>query len=165
MQVFEKQTDAPLDGIQVVPVRISHLFPHYVRCDDFQYIPCCGGCRKSERSAQIVLDLPCAMGMDIYCGTCTGLDRTVCVRILQHDADFHADWADRNGVFQTADMVCFLPDGDHDTDDLQTEKQGQQKHIIEKSRKTKAPLKRYRPSVRSFVNAEELIVPFRYSSR
>lgn len=105
--------------IQMVPIRIPRVLLDYVRKHG---LPDLSGCRRSKQSAgnnQAVLDIPCPVGLDIYCRHGYGLGGTVQLRLLQPHADIAADWTDYHGAFSSPFMVYLLPDGNYDAACLQ----------------------------------------------
>ena len=79
----------PLDWLQVVPVRVSHLFYDYV----FQYAVCylAGICWKQQFTGDRdpVVDFPSAMAVGLYRWDSNAMGGTVCLWLLQRDADFY----------------------------------------------------------------------------
>ena len=69
--------DAPFSDFQRIPIWIPGLFPDYVR--EYGVSDLSGGGRSGVAPGddQAFLDDPCAMGMDVYSGNGTGLDRPV----------------------------------------------------------------------------------------
>ena len=84
--MFPKQANTKMDGIQMVSIWFSDIFPCHVRQYGFSDLPCGKRCRKSARSDQAVLDIPYSVGMDIFGKHIPELGGTVQLRILQPDA-------------------------------------------------------------------------------
>ena len=59
--------------------------------------------------------------MGLYRRQLSGVGCTVCLWLLQRDADVYAAWLGGDGAVQAENLVHLLPDGDDDADDLQDE--------------------------------------------
>ena len=112
-----------MDGIKMVSIRFSDIFSYYVREYGVSDLSCGKRCRKFTRSNQVVLDIPCSVGMDIFRKHIPGLGGTVQFRVLQPDAYIAFNRSYCYDFLQTENMVCFLPDGNDDAGNLQIKKQ------------------------------------------
>ena len=59
--------------------------------------------------------------MGLYRRQLSGVGCTVCLWLLQRDADLYAVRLGGDGAVQAENLVHLLPDGDYDADDLQDE--------------------------------------------
>ena len=59
--------------------------------------------------------------MGLYRRQLSGVGCTVCLWLLQRDADLYAVRLGGDGAVQAENVVHLLPDGDDDADDLQDE--------------------------------------------
>ena len=59
--------------------------------------------------------------MGLYRRQLISVGCTVCLWLLQRDADLYAAGPSGDGAVQAENLVHLLPDGDYDTDDLQAE--------------------------------------------
>lgn len=84
--MLPKQANTEMDGIQMVSIWFSDIFPCHVRRYGFSDLPCGKRFGKSAGSNQTVLDIPYSVGMDIFGKYIPGLGGTVQLRILQPDA-------------------------------------------------------------------------------
>ena len=119
-EMFPQPTDAILDVLKVVPVRVPGLFSDNV----WEYaVPNLAGwheCSIAARGSEAILDVPRPLGLGVCARNCSGLGCAVQLWLLQLNAYIIAAWPDCHGVLQAADMVRVLPDGHNDARDLQT---------------------------------------------
>ena len=67
------------------------------------------------------MDVQASLGVGLYRRQLSRVDCTVCLWLLQRDADVYAAWLGGDGAVQAENLVYLLPDGDDDADDLQDE--------------------------------------------
>ena len=105
----------------MVPLRLSVLLYGYVRQYAVADLSCgCAG-RVFARGSNVALDVQGSMGVGLYRRQLSRVGCTVCLWLLQRDADVYAVRLGSNGAIQAENLVHLLPDGDDDADDLQNE--------------------------------------------
>lgn len=107
----------------MVPLRIPDFLFCYVLPDALEYLSGIFRCAGTKTDSQAFVDLQAAMALGISRHPVSPRRRTVCLRLLQRNADFHCAWLYYNASFQTTELVRLLPYGNDDTADLQSQKQ------------------------------------------
>ena len=114
LQMFPQQAYTEMDVFQMVPIWFSGIFSGHVREYGISDISGSGREPFPQGSNQAVLDIQNPLGMDLHSRYRAGLDRTVQLRFLQHDAYITAAGTDRDGTVQAQNLVYILPNGNNE---------------------------------------------------
>ena len=106
-----------MDGFALVSIQLPYLLPDHVLPYALEYLSCIRR-SKSETDCYAVLDIQTALALGLSRNFFLSGNRTVCIWILQHHADLYSAWPYHNGILQATQLVCILPDGKHDANDL-----------------------------------------------
>ena len=105
----------------MVPLRLSVLLYGHVRQYAVADLSCSCAGRVFARGSDAALDVQGSLGVGLYRRQLSGVGCTVCLWLLQRDADIYAVRLGGDGAVQAENLVYLLPDGDDDADDLQNE--------------------------------------------
>ena len=115
-----KKRHPEMDEIEGIPVWISDLLFCHVFRDAVEYISGIRRSRGAEAGCHPPVDVQAAVALGISRNAVPSRRGTVCVRLLQCDADLYRSRTDYHDAVQAPQLVCVLPDGDHDPADLQS---------------------------------------------
>ena len=121
-RTFTQKGYAEMDEVKVLPLRISHILLYYVFYNALEHLSCIRRSASSRAENKAAVDIQSTVALGISRNGILRRRRTVRIRILQHNVDFHNTRLCDHDTLQATFMVCLLSYGHYDSAHMQGKK-------------------------------------------